>query len=200
MMLTGEMLWFLSYAAASLVVFTTFSVMVYRKLYVSVGPDELLVISGGPGEMMTDSSGNRVRRGYRLVRGGGTLINPILEKYGVLSLGIINMEMREAKAPLGDGRCARIEAVANVRLRSDEASLPAALGNFLSKTREEVAAIVGKTVAAELRAALASLTAGELTGDRNGLTTRLGTHVAQALDRLSMDLVTLAVADAGVVE
>jgi flotillin len=187
---------FLVYASLGVVVFTGFVILVYRQLYVSVGPDEILVVSGGVGEVVTEPSGQPVRRGYRLIRGGGTLINPILEKYGIISLGLIQAEVRESRAPVRDGKVAHIQVVANLRLRSDDASLPIVMEHYLSKSREEIANIAQRTVDSEVRAALAGLSADQLCGDRQSLATSLGTSVAQALDRIGMDLVTLAVPEA----
>ena len=79
--------------AFALVVFLLAVVGVYKSLYRKVGPNEVLVISGRKGDSIEDDSGERHRLGFRIVKGGGSLINPILERSETMSLELITLDI-----------------------------------------------------------------------------------------------------------
>ena len=56
---------------------------VWAHQFTKVGPNEVLIISGRRGKV---SDGEEIRRGYRIVRGGGTFVRPFRERVQRLSL------------------------------------------------------------------------------------------------------------------
>ena len=71
-------------SAGLLVQFTIFAV-IYASRYTKAGPNEVLVISGRRLRVQ-DSSGRFHTVGFRILKGGGTFVWPILEKCERLSL------------------------------------------------------------------------------------------------------------------
>src|SRR5262245_17251547 len=120
------------------IVFMLTLVTIYRKLYMPVGPNEVLIISGGPGQYFLDKSGERRHLGFRIVIGGGTLVNPILERVGRLSLGLVPVELN-----LGDSITVR----AQVKIRSDQQSLITAAEIFLDKGTDDIGKVVSEFIA-----------------------------------------------------
>ena len=80
----------LSAMAAFAVIFVLFIVLLFiAGRYQKVGPNEALVISGRGTFRVDPSSGRKERIGYRIVKGGGTVVWPVLERAERLSLEVM---------------------------------------------------------------------------------------------------------------
>jgi hypothetical protein len=68
---------------------------VIEKLrYAKVGPNQVLIVSGRKHHLPDGTS-----VGFRIVKGGGTFVFPIIEKLDVLSLEVLTIEMPKCKVP-----------------------------------------------------------------------------------------------------
>ena len=126
---------------------------VWASRYVKVGPNRVLVVSG---RRVRQPDGSFV--GYRIVKGGGTFVIPIVERLDVLSLEVITVEMPWARAQVAGGHAVKADCVAQVKVNSDDASLAAAIEHFLSKRQGEIARIVGSVLEKHLAEVLATAT------------------------------------------
>ncbi len=59
---------------------------IWASRYVRVGPNRVLIVSGRQ-HVRPDGT----RRGFRIVRGGGTFVIPVIEKADSLSLEVLNI-------------------------------------------------------------------------------------------------------------
>ena len=84
--------------------------------------------------------------GFRLVKGGGTFVRPIIEKAEVLSPEVIPMKVS----------LPGIEAAAYIRIKGNPHSIAAAAEHFLSKKPEEIATITGDILERHARRAISS--------------------------------------------
>src|SRR5262249_21591151 len=71
------------------IVFIVGLVMVVKR-YTKVGPNEVLVISGRRHRYIDPDNVERVR-GFRIVKGGGTFVVPVVEKVDILSLELLTI-------------------------------------------------------------------------------------------------------------
>src|SRR5450432_4422466 len=105
-----------------LIVLAVLFVMTFlAKMFRKTGPNEALVVYGF--------------RGTRVVKGHGTMIFPMIESCRVLSLELMSFDV----APQQDlytkqGVAVTVEAVAQIKVRSDQASILTAAEQFLTKT------------------------------------------------------------------
>ena len=53
--------------------------IMYANRYVKVGPNEALIVSG-LGKTETDQTGRTIKRGFKVVRGGGIFVFPGLQR------------------------------------------------------------------------------------------------------------------------
>ena len=67
--------------------------LVFASRYRKVGPNQVLVISGRKSQYVDPSSGQKSRRSFRIVRGGGAFIMPVVERVDILSLDLITIEL-----------------------------------------------------------------------------------------------------------
>ena len=65
--------------------------IVYASRYKKVGPNEVLIISGRGAEAIDAATGQKARRSFRIVKGGGTFIWPVIERVDNLSLELMTM-------------------------------------------------------------------------------------------------------------
>ncbi|MDQ3134266.1 MAG: flotillin family protein, partial [Acidobacteriota bacterium] len=100
--------------------------------YIKVSPNMAAVISGRSRKL---SDGTVV--GYRLVRGGATLIVPFLEKVDYLSLNVWTVPLATSRAYTVQGVPVSVKAVGNVKIKGDDESLRAAAERFLGMPPEE---------------------------------------------------------------
>jgi flotillin len=125
--------------------------------YVKVPPNLVAVISGRR-RTYVDSAGVRHAVGFRVVRGGATVVWPVIERLDYLSLEEMNLLIEVRKAITSEGVPLNVDSVANVRIGSDDASIMAAAERFLTFSVEDIHSIVLKTLEGQLRAVLAGLT------------------------------------------
>ena len=58
----------------------------YASRYKKVGPNQVLVVSGRRRAVINPATGQKEEIGFRVVKGGGTFIVPVLERMDVLSM------------------------------------------------------------------------------------------------------------------
>src|SRR5438093_10560845 len=75
----------------ALVVFIGIAVVLSR--YTKVGPNEVLVVSGRKHHYVDPDGTDRVR-GFRIVKGGGTFVYPVVEKVDILSLELLTIDVQ----------------------------------------------------------------------------------------------------------
>ncbi len=115
--------------------------------YIKVSPNKAAVISGKKRKL---ADGTYV--GYRLVRGGATLVKPFLEKVEYLDLNVITVPLSTSRAYTMEGVPVSVKAVANIKIKGDDTSLRAASERFLGMPQQEFHQLVFQTLEGHLRA------------------------------------------------
>ena len=126
------------------------------RRYIKVPPNVVAVISGRRRRMVT-AEGEKIAVGFRVVRGGATIVWPVIERLDFLSLEEMNLLIEVRKAITAEGVPLNVDAVANVRIGSDDSSIMAAAERFLTFDLSAMRDIVLKTLEGQLRAVLAGL-------------------------------------------
>jgi flotillin len=176
---------------AVLAVFALFFVLlvlafVYASRYKKVGPNEVLIISGR-GVMVSDpATGQPVRRSFRVVRGGGTFIWPIVERVDNLSLELMTIEVVTTNVYTSQGVPVTVDGVAQVKVGSDDVSIVTAAEQFLSKSTAQIQNVALQTLEGHLRAILGALSVEEIYRDRDKFAQRV--QEVSALDMKNMGL------------
>jgi flotillin len=156
--------------------------------YIKVSPNQAAVISGRSRKL-----GDGTAVGYRVVRGGATLIFPFLEKVEYLSLNVITVPLATTRAYTGQGVPVSVKAVANVKIKGDDESLRAAAERFLGMKPEEFHRLVFQTLEGHLRAILGTLTVEEINNDRQSFAQKLTTEAAGDLEKMGIGLDALTI-------
>src|SRR5262245_14794929 len=74
----------------------------FARNYIKVPPSTVAIFYGRK-HTFTDDKGNRATVGFRVVRGGAALRMPVLEQVAYLSLNIISIPLKIAKAYTKEG-------------------------------------------------------------------------------------------------
>lgn len=188
-----QILFWLLYAAVGIVGLGLFIIVIYSKLYRKVGPNEVLVISGGRGETITDEDGERRRLGFRIVKGGGSLINPVLERVETISLELITLDIITPEMYTKQGVPIKVDGVAQIKVKGDDVSVRTAAEQFLQKTREEIKQIAYQTVAGHLRAILGTLTVEEVYAAHEAFAQRVAEVSAGDLANMGLEVVSFTI-------
>ena len=142
------------------VVFTTAGF--YASRYKKVGPNQVLVISGRRREMLNPLTGQRERVGFRVVKGGGSFIIPVLERVDILSMEILTIEVEVRSVYTVEGVPVHVDGVAQIKIRGEDVSIYTAAEQFLSKGPDGIVYVAHETLAGHLRAILGMLTVEEI--------------------------------------
>lgn len=164
------------------------ALMLLSRNYVKVSPNEAAVISGRSRKL---ADGTVV--GYRLVRGGATLIVPFLEKVEYLNLNVLTVPLATSRAYTVQGVPVSVKAVANVKIKGDDDSMRAAAERFLGMKTDEFHRLVFQTLEGHLRAILGTLTVEEINNDRQSFAQKLTTEAAGDLEKMGIGLDALTI-------
>jgi flotillin len=129
------------------------------KMYRKAGPNEAIIVYG--------------YRGPRVITGHGVVIFPMVENYRELSLELMSFDV----APQQDlytnqGVAVTVEAVAQIKVRSDQPSILTAAEQFLSKAPQQREGLIRLVMEGHLRGIIGQLTVEqivkepEMVGDR----------------------------------
>ena len=94
-----------------LVIFIGFAVVLSR--YTKVGPNQVLVVSGRK-HRYADPDGAEHARGFRIVKGGGTFVYPVVEKVDILSLELLTIDVQTPEVYTSKGVPVKVDGVAQI--------------------------------------------------------------------------------------
>jgi flotillin len=159
--------------------------------YTKAGPNEVLIISGRKRKVV-DPDGRKRVVGYRLVR-GGAFVWPILERVQRLSLELLTIEIQTADAYTAQGVRMVVDAVAQVKVKGDEASIALAAEQFLSKSKDDIRRVALQVIEGHLRAVLGTMSVEDLYLRRAEFARQVREAARQDLERMGLDILSLTV-------
>jgi flotillin len=164
----------------------------FARNYVKVPPSMVAVFYGRK-HRIVDERGTAIVVGFRVVRGGAALRIPVLEKVAYLSLNVLSIPLKIQRAYTREGVPITVEAVANVKIASDDVSLRAAAERFLGMEADKIRGVIFQTLEGHLRAILGTLTVEEINTDRQAFAQKMTGEAAVDLKRMgvSIDILTI---------
>jgi flotillin len=175
-----------------LVVF--FFLMVWASRYTKVGPNEVLIVSGRQ-HRVTGTDGRIATRGFRVVKGGGTFIIPVVEKADVLSLELLTIDVQTPEVYTSKGVPVKVDGVAQIKVKGDDVSIATASEQFLSKGTEEIKSIAMQTLEGHLRAILGTMTVEEIYQNRDAFASKVQEVAAGDMANMGLTIVSFTIRD-----
>jgi len=189
-------MWFQAVLIAVGVLFVFFVLAgFYASRYKKVGPNQVLVISGRRREMINPVTGQREKVGFRVVKGGGTFIIPVLERVDILSMEILTIEVEVRSVYTVEGVPVHVDGVAQIKIRGEDVSIYTAAEQFLSKGPEGIVYVAHETLAGHLRAILGMLTVEEIYKDRDAFAQKVLEVSAGDLANMGLEIVSFVIKD-----
>src|SRR5437879_12793550 len=147
------------------------------RLYRKAGPHEALVVYGF--------------RGTRVVKGHGTIIFPMIENCRELSLELMSFDV----APQQDlytkqGVAVTVEAVAQIKVKSDTESVLTASEQFLTKTDQEREGLIRLVMEGHLRGIIGQLTVEEIVKQPEMVSDRMRSTCADDMNKMGLEVIS----------
>jgi flotillin len=150
------------------------------SLYRKVGPHEALVVYGF--------------RGKRVITGHGTIVWPMFENCHGLSLELMSFDV----APQQDlytrqGVAVTVEAVAQIKVKSDTESIWTASEQFLTKTDQQREALIKLVMEGHLRGIIGQLTVEEIVKQPEMVGDRMRSTCADDMNKMGLEVISFTI-------
>ncbi len=169
------------YIVVGLALIATLALMaLVAGMYRKAGPNEALIIYGF--------------RGHRIIRGHGSVILPVVEHARTLSLELMSFDV----APRQDlytkqGVAVTVEAVAQIKVRSDSESILTAAEQFLSKNPAEREALIRLVMEGHLRGIIGQLTVEQIVKEPEMVAERMRSTCAEDLSKMGLEVISFTI-------
>ncbi|MFY9562251.1 MAG: SPFH domain-containing protein [Terriglobales bacterium] len=150
------------------------------RLYRKAGPHEALIVYGF--------------RGKRVITGRGTVVFPMVETCHDLSLELMSFDV----APQQDlytkqGVAVTVEAVAQIKVKSDTESIYTAAEQFLTKTDPEREGLIRLVMEGHLRGIIGQLTVEEIVKQPEMVGDRMRSTCADDMNKMGLEVISFTI-------
>jgi flotillin len=166
--------------AGSMLLAIIFLMAVFARLFRKAGPHEALIVYGF--------------RGPRVVKGHGTVIFPMVESCRGLSLELMSFDV----APKQDlytrqGVAVTVEAVAQIKVKSDPESILTASEQFLTKPPEEREGLIRLVMEGHLRGIIGQLAVEEIVKQPEMVAERMRSTCADDMNKMGLEVISFTI-------
>jgi flotillin len=166
---------------AGLMVLTiVFLMSMFANLYRKAGPHEALVVYGF--------------RGTRIVKGRGVVIFPVIENFKMLSLELMSFDVAPEKdLYTRQGVAVTVEAVAQLKVKSDPESIQTAAEQFLTKTPSQREGLIRLVMEGHLRGIIGQLTVESIVKEPEMVGERMRANCASDLSKMGLEVISFTI-------
>src|SRR5690349_8435872 len=175
-MVTSGVVIMVALMALTIIFLSSIMATLYRK----AGPHEALVVYGF--------------RGTRVVKGHGTVTFPMVESLHQLSLELMSFDV----APVQDlytkqGVAVTVEAVAQIKVKSDLESVQTASEQFLTKTPDQRESLIRLVMEGHLRGIIGQLTVEQIVKEPEMVADRMRSTCADDMNKMGLEVVSFTI-------
>ena len=172
--------------------------LIFFTNYRKVPPNIALVISGCVRRRykVKDEDGKVVVKkfGYRIVRGGATMVIPFFERVDKLNLGIMQVDIRTTQpVPSQEYISVMVDGVANIKIGSDDVSIATAAEQFLNWKQEDIAAIAQQVLEGNMREIIGRMTISDLVQNRDKFATETSRAAAADMANMGLEIINITI-------
>src|SRR5213593_1218784 len=169
-------------------------ILAVAKRYKKVVPNQVMIIFGRKHRIATTGGATEVT-GFRIRKGGGAFVFPLLERVDVLSLEVMTLDFTTPEVYTKPGAPIVVDGVAQVKIRGDEASIRTAAEQFLGQNVEEIKQIALQTVEGHLRAIIGTLSVEEIYRNRDQFASSVQEVAVSDLANMGLQIVSFTLKD-----
>jgi flotillin len=155
---------------------------VIGRLLRKVGPNQALIVFGAGGT--------------KVITGGSHFVIPLYQRAQDFSLELMSFDV----APSQDlyttqGVAVNVEAVTQIKVRSDEQSIKTAAEQFLSKRQEDRENLIRLVMEGHLRGIVGQLTVEELVKDPENVGSKMLKTVTPDMEKMGLEVISFTIKD-----
>jgi flotillin len=150
------------------------------KMFRKAGPNQAIIVYGF--------------RAPRVIKSGGAVIFPVIETYRELTLELMSFDV----APQQDlytkqGVAVTVEAVAQIKVRSDNESILTAAEQFLSKAPEQREGLIRLVMEGHLRGIIGQLTVEQIVKEPEMVAERMRSTCMDDMSKMGLEVVSFTI-------
>src|ERR1700761_1996145 len=150
------------------------------KMFRKAGPNEAIIVYGF--------------RGPRIIKGSGAVIFPVVESCRQLSLELMSFDV----APQQDlyttqGVAVTVEAVAQIKVRSDRESILTAAEQFLTKVPQQREGLIRLVMEGHLRGIIGQLTVEQIVKEPEMVGERMRATCAEDMSKMGLEVISFTI-------
>src|SRR6266849_610896 len=158
------------------------SIQTIGRLLRKVGPNQALIVYGAGGT--------------KVITGGSHFVIPLYQRAQDFSLELMSFDV----APSQDlyttqGVAVNVEAVTQIKVRSDEQSIKTAAEQFLSKRQEERENLIRLVMEGHLRGIVGQLTVEDLIKDPENVGSKMLKTVTPDMEKMGLEVISFTIKD-----
>jgi flotillin len=163
------------------IVFVVFVMVTgFVRAFRKAGPHEALVVYGLGGK--------------RVITGGGAVIWPLVETYRTLSLELMSFDVApQQNLYTKQGVAVTVEAVAQIKVKSDKVSVETAAEQFLSKTPQQREGLIRLVMEGHLRGIIGQLTVEEIVKQPEMVADRMRSTCAEDMNKMGLEVISFTI-------
>ena len=147
------------------------------RTYRKAGPNEALLVYGF--------------RKIRIINGGGTVVFPMVEICKELSLELMSFDVAPQQSLYtNQGVAVTVEAVAQLKVKSDPVSIRTAAEQFLTKRPEEREGLIRLVMEGHLRGIIGQLTVEQIVKEPEMVGGRMRSTCAEDMSKMGLEVVS----------
>jgi flotillin len=181
-------------AVAGILIVIFILLAVWASRYTKVGPNEVLIVSGMRKKII-NPDGTVSDIGFRIVKGGGSFVMPVLEKVDILSLELLTIDVQTPEVYTSKGVPVKVDGVAQIKVKGDDISIRTAAEQFLSKDTAAIMNIAMQTMEGHLRAILGTMTVEEIYQNRDAFAQKVQEVAAGDMANMGLGIVSFTIRD-----
>ncbi len=162
------------------------------RLYQTAGPNEVMIISGGPKRTITAPDGSKRQVGYRMKIGGGALVLPWVESVSILPLDVFSVGLKVERVYTSNSVVISAAGQAQVKVKGDENSIYLAAEHFLGKGGEAIETVAREVVEGYMRAVLGTRTVEQIISGQGEMAVEVMAAASKDLEAMGLVLLSFA--------
>lgn len=179
----------------AIVVILGLIIFALAKQYKKVGPNEVLIVSGGRKRTVQTMDGDTRQIGYRLHIGGGTFVMPFIESAQVLPLETYTVTIKTPEVLTRQGVHIIAEASAQVKIASSEAAIRRAAEQFLGRGGAGIKEAAGHILEGYVRSALGGMEVEDIYQNRDDFAREVRKEAEADMKRMGLELLSFNLKD-----
>lgn len=155
---------------------------IYGSLLRKVGPNQALIVYG--------------KGGTKVITGGAEFVIPLLQRAQDFSLELMSFDVAPRQALYtSQGVAVNVEAVTQIKVRSDEQSIKTSAEQFLNKTQDDRENLIRLVMEGHLRGIVGQLTVEDLVKDPENVGTKMLRTVTPDMQKMGLEVISFTIKD-----